>query len=126
MAFCINSLREELEHSKKELQNMKAKEFLIQRIDPDIEDFKFIENPTKVQIRTPEEEYDSANELQKKRYVKFASPPSLAQVIVNKDDQSPNKPNSMKKVLKKKSALPLLGWLFPKKKGVQESGSPRI
>ncbi|KAF3440293.1 hypothetical protein FNV43_RR18577 [Rhamnella rubrinervis] len=118
MAFCIKSLREELEQAKKELEKIKAREFIRQRVDPDIEDFKFIENST------PGEEYDSGNEFQKKRYVKFASPPSLAQVIVGKDELL-NKPNSVRKLLKKKPVLPLLGWLLSKKKGLQEGESPR-
>lgn len=118
MAFCIKSLREELEQTKKEVEKIKAREFQRQRVDPDIEDFKFIEKSA------PGEEYDSGNEFQKKRNVKFASPPSLAQVIVNKDEFI-NKPNSMKKLLKKKSVLPLLGWLISKKKGLQEGESPR-
>lgn len=118
MAFCIKSLKEELEQAKKELDKIKAREFLRKRVDPDIEDFKFIENSI------PEEEYDSINGFQKKRYVKFSSPPSLAQVIASKDELL-NKPNSMKKVPKKKSLLPLLGWLFSKKKGLLEGESPR-
>ncbi|KAH7519929.1 hypothetical protein FEM48_Zijuj08G0089500 [Ziziphus jujuba var. spinosa] len=120
MAFCIKSLREELEQAKKELEKIKAREFIKQRVNPDTEDLKFIENATKVQINTPDHEED--NEFQKKRYVKFASPPSLAQVIVSRDEK-PERPTSMNK-LKKKSLLPTLGWLFSKKKAIQECESP--
>lgn len=114
MTFCIKSLREELEQAKKELEKIKAREFQKQRVDPDIEDLKFIEN------NTPDHEED--REFEKKRYVKFASPPSLAKVIVSRGEM-PERPTSMNK-LKRKSLLPIFGWLFSKKKGIQEYESP--
>lgn len=120
MACCINSLREELEQSKKELQELKTLEFQKEPVDPNFEDLKFIENATKVDINIQNEE---AKEFQKKRYVKFASPPSLAQVIINKDEL-PERSPSVKKTKKKKPLIPLIGWLFSKKKGAHEGESP--
>ncbi|TYH44540.1 hypothetical protein ES332_D11G202000v1 [Gossypium tomentosum] len=113
MLYRIKRLTEELERTKKELQQFKAKEFQKQRFDPNIEDFKFVESTTKIMTQHEEPE-----EFQKKRYVKFASPPSLAQVIVNQDG-TPEKTASVKKV-RRKSLVPIIGWLFQKKKASQE------
>ena len=119
MSYRIKTLREELEQTKKELQLLKATEFQKQRFEPDIEDFKFIENATKIGIMTQNEE---SEEFQKKRYVKFASPPSLAQVIVNREEML-QRPASIKKV-RRKSLISIIGWLFSKKKGSQEDDEP--
>ncbi|XP_059440289.1 WEB family protein At2g17940 [Corylus avellana] len=114
MAYCIKSLREELEQAKKEVRVLKAREFQKQRLDPEIEDLKFMENATQT---------EEAKEFQKKRYVKFASPPSLARVIVSKDELL-ERPPSFKKT-KKKPLMPLIGWLFSRKKGGHDGDSPR-
>ncbi|KAI4314758.1 hypothetical protein L6164_027635 [Bauhinia variegata] len=124
MACCIKSLKEELEQAKKEIRDMKAKDQLMllkQRNDnPEIEELKFIENATKVEeIKTPKEE---GKEIQRKRYVKFANPPVLAQVIANRDEPL-ERPPSVKKP-KKKTSMPLMGWFFVKKKGSLEFNSP--
>ncbi|KAK8607463.1 hypothetical protein V6N13_053198 [Hibiscus sabdariffa] len=120
MSFNIKALKEELEQTKKDLQQLREKEFQKQRLEPDKEDFKFIENATKMGFIKPNEEPADDDELQKKRYVKFASPPSLAQVIVNKDEMV-EKP--IKKV-KRKPTMSMIGWLFAKKKGSREDDQP--
>ncbi|XVF62181.1 hypothetical protein PTKIN_Ptkin08bG0196400 [Pterospermum kingtungense] len=122
MSYRIKTLRGELEQTKKELQQVKAREFHKQRFEPDVEDFKFIEKATKIGVTAQHEE--EPEEFQKKRYVKFASPPSLAQVIVNRKDMV-GRPGSVKKV-KRKPLIPMIGfgWLFAKKKGVQEDDQP--
>lgn len=130
MAVCIKSLREELEQAKKEIRELKKMmEFQKdQQADrTEIEDLKFIENATKLdQIKTQKTEEARDHEFQKKRYVKFASPPSLAKIIISaaEDDQFLERPPSVKKT-KKKSFAPLIGWLFPRKKGGHECDSPR-
>ncbi|XP_062145043.1 WEB family protein At2g17940 [Alnus glutinosa] len=122
MAYCMRSLREELEQAKKEVRELKARELQKQPFDPEIEDLKFMENATKVEImKTKTEE---AKEFEKKRYVKFASPPSLAQVIISKDRELLERPPSFKKT-KKKPLMPIIGWLFSRKKGGHEDDSPR-
>ncbi|KAJ4844340.1 hypothetical protein Tsubulata_044023, partial [Turnera subulata] len=120
MAYCIKSLKEELEQAKKELQRLKAREMIQKQPldDPEIEDLKFIENAIKVEIKgqTTEEQQPDQEYFQKKRYVKFASPPSLEKVIVNKDEM-PGRTPPLKKTMKKRSIVPIIGWLFSKRKG---------
>lgn len=125
MAQCIKSLKKELEQTKKELEDAKARELklLHRRDDPEIEDLKFIANATNVEIKKPQADEEAA-EYQKRRYVKFASPHALAQVIPNKEHQMLERPPSVKKA-KKKPIVPLIGWLFSKKKGSHEVDSPR-
>ncbi|EXC35362.1 hypothetical protein L484_026687 [Morus notabilis] len=124
MACCINSLREELEQAKRELQKLKAREYQKQPVDPDIEDLKFIENPNRLETRSTQDEEEHG--YQRRRSVKFASPPSLARVMVRKDhDQFSDKSPSLKKP-KRKPLGPILGWLFSKKKGIQGSESPTL
>jgi COMPASS component SWD2 len=127
LAQCIKSLKKELEQTKKELEETKAREMkLLQRcaIPETTEDIKFIANATNMEIKTQTNGDDDDNEetIQKRRYVKFASPHVLAQVIPNKDDLLV-RPNSIKKG--KKTMMPLIGWLFSKKKGSLEVDSPK-
>ncbi|XP_061345670.1 WEB family protein At3g51220-like [Gastrolobium bilobum] len=123
MAQCLKSLKMELEQTKKELEDTKARELMLlqRRDDPETEDLKFIANATNVGIRTQMDE--EVTEFQKRRYVKFASPHALAQVIPNKDELL-GKPPSVKKA-KRKPLVPLIGWLFSKKKGSHEVDSPK-
>ncbi|KOM28068.1 hypothetical protein LR48_Vigan499s001200 [Vigna angularis] len=117
----IKSLKKELEQTKKELEDTKAREkrLLQGRDDPEIEDLKFI--ATNVEIKTPSNE--ETVEFQRRRYVKFASPHALAHVIPNKGELL-GRPPSVKKT-KRKPLMPLIGWLFSKKKGSHEIDSPK-
>ncbi|QCD91109.1 hypothetical protein DEO72_LG4g2073 [Vigna unguiculata] len=119
----IKSLKKELEQTKKELEDTKAREkrLLQGRDDPEIEDLKFIANATNVEIKTPSNE--ESVEFQKRRYVKFASPHALAHVIPNRGELL-GRPPSVEKT-KRKPLMPLIGWLFSKKKGSHEIDSPR-
>lgn len=122
----IKSLKKELEQTQKELEDTKARELrlLQRRDDPEIEDLKFIANATtNVEIKTQSSDEEKAEEFQKRRYVKFASPHALAQVIPNKGELL-GRPPSVKKP-KRKPLMPLIGWLFSKKKGSHEVDSPR-
>ncbi|KAL1354932.1 hypothetical protein HN51_006976 [Arachis hypogaea] len=126
MAQRIKMLRKELEHTKKELEEAKVR--LQQKdCDPEIEDLKFISNGTNnnVEIKAQVQADEEAAEFQKRRYVKFASPHALAQVIPNREHEKIlERPPSIKKG-KKKPMMPLLGWFFSKKKGSHELDSPR-
>ncbi|XP_057969817.1 WEB family protein At2g17940 [Malania oleifera] len=123
MANCLKSLKDELQQTKTELRQLKAireleKETAI--MDPEIEELKFIENaPSKAQTKVEVEESD----IQKKRYVTFASPPSLAQVIINHDHESEA---PMQKKDKKKPIVPIIGRMFSKKHGSNKRQSPRV
>ncbi|XP_034682292.1 WEB family protein At2g17940 [Vitis riparia] len=118
MVNCLRSLREELEETKRELIKLKSRNFDKQLVDPELEDLKFIENATKIEINTQTED---AEEFQKKRYVTFASPPSVTRIITNHDSSSEvqEKPPLQKKA-KKKPLMPLMGWIFPRKKRSQD------
>ncbi|CAN1122524.1 WEB family protein At2g17940 [Linum perenne] len=111
----------------------------------EIEDLKFIENSSKlndlfINRKAQDNEDDDDDELsteehQKKRppYVKFASPPSLAKVIVTREEimRSTSSPHpatassygkkshqpAAAAAAKRRSMVPVLGWLFHKKKG---------
>ncbi|KAJ8764433.1 hypothetical protein K2173_006173 [Erythroxylum novogranatense] len=125
MTYCIKSLKEELEQTKRELQWLKGRDVYQKRpLQHEIEDLKFVENTARVaSIESPSEE--ATKEYQKKRYVKFASPLSLTKVIVTKEEML-ERPASVKKTTGKRRSLgPIMGWLFSKRKGSQEHESPR-
>ncbi|XP_043711470.1 WEB family protein At1g75720-like [Telopea speciosissima] len=122
MANCLSSLREELEKTKRELQQMKAKEAQKQPIYSEMEDIKFVENAITIEVETPTILKEEGPELQKRRYVKFASPPSLAQVVNPEGGEVlQRQTSSLKK--KKKPIIPLIGVIFSKKKGTHQDGS---
>ncbi|CAN0918664.1 WEB family protein At2g17940 [Linum grandiflorum] len=113
----------------------------------EVEDLKFIENSAKLNNlfvnrkgvdNDDDDDDDDDDELSEKKrpYVKFASPPSLAKVIVTREEfmmrqrsaSSPHGATSSsygKKshhqpaaaAAKRRSMVPVLGWLFNKKKG---------
>lgn len=129
MAYCLNSLKQELEHTKRELHHLKTRELAPKQptFDPEIEEMKFIENARDVEANnTTQREQGLEYYLEKKRSVKFASPPSLAKIITSKDvgEQMHTNSNSSKKKLKRKPLIPFMGGLFSKKKGGQEGQAP--
>ncbi|GAA0176604.1 hypothetical protein LIER_42104 [Lithospermum erythrorhizon] len=112
MSHYLQSLQRELEHTKRELQQLKSRKYEKQQmINPEIEQLKFVENE------------DQIIELQKKRSVKFASPPSLTRVIVSPEivEDLKTSPDTSNKKLKRKFFIPMIGGLFSKKKGNKES-----
>ncbi|XP_015063735.1 WEB family protein At3g51220 [Solanum pennellii] len=132
MAHCLQSLREELEHTRREIQQLKStrgvvleKKVSLTNFDDDDEiheQLKFIEQPVEVKTQIGEDDDDEI-EFEKKRSVKFASPPMLTKIIaVNKLEECVKKETyeKSKKKLKRKPLIPLIGALFSKKKGNQE------
>ncbi|KAL0350432.1 UNVERIFIED_CONTAM: WEB family protein [Sesamum radiatum] len=134
MAHCLTSLRQELEQTKRELHQLKAKKTnIVPHLDideePEIEELKFVENTSNVEITvgSPGNDEDGL-EFEKKRSVKFASPPLLTKVIVSKDngtaEDGERAPLKSKKKMKKNPLVPLIGGFFLKKiKGRKESES---
>lgn len=123
MAHCLDSLRQELEHTKRELHQLKAvareASTPVGLDKPEIEELKFVENTTTVD----QELYGL--EFEKKRSVKFASPLLTKLIVTSFDDEEIN-PNSPQKKTKKKPLVPLIGRLFllkKKKKGSKEGES---
>ncbi|KAI3861452.1 hypothetical protein MKW98_000404 [Papaver atlanticum] len=128
MANSLTSLQQELEQTKKELQKLKVREndFIEKQWieSEDIKDIRFIDiKPTtnveveKTRRINVEEQDDEEFDLQKKRDVKFASPPSLTRVISSPGEAGnvlERSPSLQKK--KKKPLIPLIGGMFSKKK----------
>ncbi|TXG52068.1 hypothetical protein EZV62_021237 [Acer yangbiense] len=153
MSNYLTSLKQELDRTKRELQRMKNKEResekQITELDIDQQDIKIVEDSsstttTKFEVKklaAPQtsslddhhhhhhhhrhHHQEAVHELQKKRYVSFANPPSLAQVFVPKEVETLERHPSLKNK-KKKPLIPLFGGLFSKKKGAQDTDSPRI
>ncbi|KAL2497626.1 WEB family protein [Abeliophyllum distichum] len=116
MVQCLNSLRQELEQTKMELQQLKSRESHIendkQLVEPEIEELKYIEN-IKAEIKQ-----ENDLEFEKKRSVKFASPPLLTRLIISKDDgvKDEDQAPSPKKKPKKKPLISFMGGLFLKQR----------
>ncbi|XP_043713814.1 WEB family protein At1g75720-like [Telopea speciosissima] len=129
MASCLSSLSEELEKTKMELQQMKVKETQKQPIYSEMEDLKFVENAKTIEAETPRVKEEDEPELQRRTYVKFARPPSLAQVVSpeGRGEVLERQP-SLQTKNKKKTIIPLIGLIFSKKKGTLHDGttSPRV
>ncbi|XP_019710894.1 WEB family protein At3g51220 isoform X2 [Elaeis guineensis] len=127
MANCLSSLRAELEVTKNELKHMKERESEKRVIELEIEDLKFVESTTKIQVEKPV--IKEGMELQKNRSVKFADPPTLAQVleeqVFERQLSVDSATDPMKKRKKKKAFIPFIGVIFSKKKGYQEGASPK-
>ncbi|XP_072984980.1 WEB family protein At1g75720-like [Typha latifolia] len=126
MADCLTALREELSKAKMELKQLRNREPEKKIIDVDIEDIKFIENDTTIEIERSS--INQGTEFQKKRYVTFANPPSLTRVV-NTEDRVLERQSSMEKEAttgrKKKKLIPSIGAFFTKKKGYQDGNSSK-
>jgi ATP-dependent 26S proteasome regulatory subunit len=135
----ISALKEELNKAKVELEQLKERELSEKKvielekehrlsekkvIELDTEDLKFVENSNEVEIeKTPA---NPTVELQKKRYVTFASPPAVTRtspvkttIMLERQYSLGNESDLLKtkqKNSKKKPLIPLIWALFSKKK----------
>lgn len=118
MATWLSTLQQELERTKLELQQLKEREpekqVIIEPIDQ-IKHVEFIKDSTSFDLKS-QTRNEGPVEFQKKRYVTFANPPSLARVMVpiSGDPVLERHPSLKKK--KKKPLIPLIGGIFSKKK----------
>lgn len=124
MANCLSSLKEELERTKRELEQLKERETERQLMESEIEDVKIVEDSTKFEVKMQTSSNEEGIEFQKKRYVTFANPASLAQVIIPPGVEALERHPSLRKKKKKKPLMPLIGGIFSKKKGSKEYASP--
>ncbi|XP_020572393.1 WEB family protein At3g51220-like [Phalaenopsis equestris] len=131
MANYLTSLIQELEETKTELKQLKARDLEKPSIDPEIEDIKFVENTTEIEIEGPVVKEDIGT--QRKKYVKFANPPSLARVMSTEEQVLDRKFSNGRETLqmrkkqkkkKKKPLLPLIVSVFLKKKKSQQGEAP--
>ncbi|XVF73902.1 hypothetical protein PTKIN_Ptkin13bG0018000 [Pterospermum kingtungense] len=124
MANCLTSLKKELERTKKEMQKMKERKTKKLMMEFEIEHVKIVPDFAKFEVKKTQTSNAHGTEFQKKRYVTFANPPSLAQVIVPQGVEKLERHPSLRKK-KKKPLIPLIGWIFSKKKGSLEIASSR-
>lgn len=148
----LSSLKEELERTKQELHQLKTNPDLFSSSSSpsslkhptteedeesdEAEHLKFIaDKPESLKIHTGNNSNGTKVELQKKRYVTFASPPSVARVIIPETDLVFQRHPSLKQPeRKKKSLIPLIGGIFSKNKknssnpepNHRSSSSPRV
>ncbi|KAJ6998795.1 hypothetical protein D5086_011602 [Populus alba] len=115
MANCLSSLQEELERTRRELQQLKEREVERQLVESEIEVVKVVEDTTEfeVKMQTSNEE---GTQFQNKRYVTFANPSSLTQVLMPQGVEALERHPSLRKK-KKKPLIPLIGGIFSKKFG---------
>lgn len=126
MAEKISALKEKLDKAKVELEQLKERESSEKKvIEMETEDLKFVENSNEVEIEKAPAK--PTVELQKKRYVTFASPPAVTHtppipttIMLERQFSLGNErdsPTSKKKNSKKKPLIPLIGAFFIRKKG---------
>ncbi|XP_073290874.1 LOW QUALITY PROTEIN: WEB family protein At2g17940-like [Primulina huaijiensis] len=123
-AHCVTLLRQELEHTKRELNQLMAREVKSHLEKPEIEELKLVEKTSEV----VEKKFETENrfedgifiQLEKTGSVKFASPPLLTKVLINREAEEGEKVVFAKKKRSRKSLVPLVGRFFLKKKEIEK------
>ncbi|KAL4582699.1 hypothetical protein LXL04_007257 [Taraxacum kok-saghyz] len=127
MAYYLASLKQELEETKSELKQLKSRKEELSPIDKEIKEIKLIE---RVEVNHHPDIEESSDEddyvgLEKKRSVKFASPPSLTKVMIQAPEMQQTSPSLLKKKAQKKTLIPSLSGIFSRKKGGQSLRTPK-
>lgn len=116
MASCLSSLQEELQRTKRELQQLRERESEERVMELETEDLKFVEDSREeFQVKTATLIQVQNVEFRKKRYVTFADPPSLAQVVIPPSDAALLQRHPSLRKSKKKPLLPLIKGFFRKR-----------
>ncbi|XP_075480243.1 WEB family protein At1g75720 [Primulina tabacum] len=126
MAKYLSSLQQELEQTKRELNQLKTHVTDTRALDLEVEeDLKFVEesNEPVEHVKTDTSNGGQKIEFQKKKYVTFANPPSVARVIYVQPSTSAEtvlqrQPSIRRKVMKQ--LIPFFGGIFSKKRGNSE------
>ncbi|KAK1391637.1 WEB family protein [Heracleum sosnowskyi] len=118
MATYLLSLQKELERTKQELQQLKEQKMERLQLKPEVdEDVKHVEITAAAKYEEMVISHDQKVEFQNKKYVTFGKPQTVAKthVVPQRDAVLERHPSLRKK--KKKSLMPLFGFLFPRKRG---------
>ncbi|GER27747.1 hypothetical protein STAS_03480 [Striga asiatica] len=136
MATTLFFLQQELERTKIEIQQLKTCELWDNinknrhmhrmELDPDLlEEVKFVEEDTNTGLMITETDHrmiiDSCDhnyksESQRKKYVRFANPPCVAQIVLPNGDESVlQRQTSLKKKKKNKQVVEIIRGVFSKK-----------
>lgn len=115
MATYLLSLQKELECTRKELQQLKEQKLEKPQLKPEAEeDVKHVEINAATIYEEMITSHDQTVEFLNKKYVTFRNPQPVAKTHVV-DAVLERHPSLRKK--KKKSLIPLFGFLFPRKRG---------
>ncbi|XP_073295952.1 WEB family protein At1g75720 [Primulina huaijiensis] len=123
MAKYLSSLQQELEQTKRELNQLKTHVTDTRTLDLEVEeDLKFVEesNEPVEHVKMDTSNGGQKIEFLKKKYVTFANPPSVARVIHVEPSTSAEtvlqrQPSIRRKVMKQ--LIPFFGGIFSKKRG---------
>lgn len=135
MMTTLTSLQEELRNTRKELEELKCQLIRteISLKESEVKDIESMGNPSQLKAGEKPTSTDGRPEIQRRRCVKFAKPPSLAEVmametpeVFERQFSAPQAKASMptKKKKKTKALIPVLGILFSSKKDSPEFSTP--
>ncbi|XP_074375410.1 WEB family protein At1g75720 isoform X2 [Apium graveolens] len=118
MATYLLSLQKELERTRQELQQLKEQKKEKLQLKPEVdEDVKHVEINAATKYEGMMISHDQKVEFQNKKYVTFRNPQTVAKTHVVPQGDAVLERHPSLRIKKKKSLMPLFGFLFPRKKG---------